>query len=626
MASDHVLHGHNCESIADISDRLPQQTIGYPNNHAQSPLSAGTAAATPSDMHIQGGTDVSATPPAGVPTRWWGGGDIPAHLDREQSQRWHRVKESVEKATKLTLDVIHEGLETSLSLLDLVPVPLVQSAAQTLLMIWSNLQSVDMNQQQYLRLTERCADILTSIGIEIEKTADGQEISGVAEELKGPLEGLVDSFKQVNTFLEHQSHLSFLMRYLKRDEILRQIQSCDASLADALGMFSMSIQIRTLKQVLESERRQQEDTKRILESIAASNVASAGQGQATTTPVPPSASVANALPSGSSVSTVVPFSSIRAATSSNPVLPLPRPPIINNSQTTLVAPFPDMAPADGGADVSGGRPDTIPEFSDVQGGFAQDVASGLGAPIALQDTGDATLRNWAPLLPPSLIGLRPELVDRGPQLMGWDNLHEAIEDTNLKMPISEIPQPPPNNESLEPPFQTKSLATSHSGLSPADIRETFNAVRIKQSQADQARDSEDLRRHMRAALQTPSDAALTAVLQVGRDEMPEAIKTLQRALERLFDRTLGLSDLPSIKDSRPLEAGRDEVSQSPPMSPSMTQRPVVHMPTISSSELSSDSSMTLKDTLDREFMESGIDALRRLSGVVQDRKYPPGKS
>ncbi|KIY53195.1 kinase-like protein [Fistulina hepatica ATCC 64428] len=344
-----------------------------------------------------------------------------ARLEEEQSQGWHRVKESVEKATKLTLDVIHDGLETSLPLLDLVPVPLVQSAAHTLLMIWSNLQSVDMNRLQCLRLTERCADILISIANEIEETADGHEISSVAEELKAPLERLVDSFKQVNAFLERQSHRPFLKRYLKRDEILKHIQSCDASLGDALGMFSLSIQIRTLKQVQESERRRQEDTKRILESMAASNRASAGQGQATTIPVPPSASSANALPSSSSVSTVVPSPSIPAAT------------------------------------------------------------------------------------------------------------------------------------------------------------EIFNALRIKQSQVDQARDSADLRGLMRAALQTTSDAELIAVLQVGRDEMPEAIKTLQRALERLFDGTLGV-------------------------------------------ESSSDSSVTLKDTLDREFMESGIDALRRLS---RDQ-YPPG--
>jgi abelson tyrosine-protein kinase 1 len=37
---------------------------------------------------------------------------------------------------------------------------------------------------------------------------------------------------------------------------------------------------------------------------------------------------------------------------------------------------------------------------------------------------------------------------------------------------------------------------------------------------------------MRAALQTNNDVQMIEVLQVGREEMPEAIKTLQRALER----------------------------------------------------------------------------------------------
>jgi abelson tyrosine-protein kinase 1 len=41
---------------------------------------------------------------------------------------------------------------------------------------------------------------------------------------------------------------------------------------------------------------------------------------------------------------------------------------------------------------------------------------------------------------------------------------------------------------------------------------------------------------MRAVLQTNNDVQIIEVLQVGREEMPEAIKTLQRALERERDK------------------------------------------------------------------------------------------
>ena len=73
---------------------------------------------------------------------------------------------------------------------------------------------------------------------------------------------------------------------------------------------------------------------------------------------------------------------------------------------------------------------------------------------------------------------------------------------------------------------------------------------------------------MRMALQANSDLEMMELLQVGCDEMPEAIKTLQRALEREVE-------LGSASDGSSSDAARD--------------------------------------TLDREFIESGIDALRRMS-------------
>lgn len=92
-----------------------------------------------------------------------------------------------------------------------------------------------MNRLACLRLVERCADILYSIREEVEEAG-----IDVVTELAGPIAKLVDSFRTVHGFLLKQVHRPFLKRWLKRDEILRQIAGCDSDLDEALQMFSVS--------------------------------------------------------------------------------------------------------------------------------------------------------------------------------------------------------------------------------------------------------------------------------------------------------------------------------------------------------------------------------------------------
>jgi len=108
-----------------------------------------------------------------------------------------------------------------------------------------------------------------------------------------------------------------------------------------------------------------------------------------------------------------------------------------------------------------------------------------------------------------------------------------------------------NNPSLDPPSYTQpdnalGLSTPISPTSqqpqrqlhhdlptnPAKIRARLHDVSIHQNEVDAGLDTVDLRQLMRAALQTSNDVQMIEVLQVGREEMPEAIKALQRALER----------------------------------------------------------------------------------------------
>lgn len=85
------------------------------------------------------------------------------------------------------------------------------------------------------------------------------------------------------------------------------------------------------------------------------------------------------------------------------------------------------------------------------------------------------------------------------------------------------------------------------------------------------------------------------VLQIARSEMPEAIKTLQRALERV------------VEDGR-IEAAESAVTLA---SSSQQHQFEGQQPTSSSSDGAE--CRRSADTLDREFIETGIDALRRLS-------------
>lgn len=98
-------------------------------------------------------------------------------------------------------------------------------------------------------------------------------------------------------------------------------------------------------------------------------------------------------------------------------------------------------------------------------------------------------------------------------------------------------------------------------LSRPHIMPILQKIQTAQNAQDAKADVEDLRRSIKAALESGSDAKLLSFLGIEAQEMPEAIKTLQRTLEK--------------------KSGIGEEGT--------------------------------KDTLHEEFIESGIDALRRMS-------------
>jgi len=129
-------------------------------------------------------------------------------------------------------------------------------------------------------------------------------------------------------------------------------------------------------------------------------------------------------------------------------------------------------------------------------------------------------------------------------------------------------------------------------LPPSEVIPALRTLQHMQNSLDAARDLEDLRSSMRAAMQTGSDLAVVEMMQVPREEMPEAMKTLQRALERVVERQECVEENGQQQEEAPLELSE------------------------------SGGDWGTRDTLDREFIETGIEALRRLSEGLETMPLP----
>lgn len=88
--------------------------------------------------------------------------------------------------------------------------------------------------------------------------------------------------------------------------------------------------------------------------------------------------------------------------------------------------------------------------------------------------------------------------------------------------------PPPVPESSSPP--DLHAASSSLPIAPPEVLPTLLQLHHTHNQTDLLRDTASLRALMRRVFQRSSDVEMIGVLQVGRQEMPEAIKTMQRAL------------------------------------------------------------------------------------------------
>ena len=155
------------------------------------------------------------------------------------------------------------------------------------------------------------------------------------------------------------------------------------------------------------------------------------------------------------------------------------------------------------------------------------------------------------------------------------------------------------------------LLTTEPTTAEAEVLAQLQAVTARQNERDAALDAQDLRQVLRGALQANSDAEMIRTLQVGRDEMPEAIKTLQRALEKEVERE-SVEGEPVLADAN---AYTDAAAAAVPVSLARSATTASAGSHTTSSSAATGHSRGPRDTLDREFIETGIDALRRLSGA-----------
>ncbi|KAA1471777.1 kinase-like protein [Dentipellis sp. KUC8613] len=136
----------------------------------------------------------------------------------------------------------------------------------------------------------------------------------------------------------------------------------------------------------------------------------------------------------------------------------------------------------------------------------------------------------------------------------------------------------------------ESGADKHPQRSERKIDSILKEVRRQQNAEDRTRDVADMQQIMRSALRTKDDSALVDILEIGLDEIPEALVALRRELKK-------------GRQSRSIER------------PTQERRPSLFRISSLRGRASTPSTSTaiVHNNLDHEFLQATIDALDRLT-------------
>ena len=146
---------------------------------------------------------------------------------------------------------------------------------------------------------------------------------------------------------------------------------------------------------------------------------------------------------------------------------------------------------------------------------------------------------------------------------------------------------------VHPPLSPVALQSSPAD--PESVHQRLHALRSAQNSQDRARDEADWRQLMCNARDANNDFAVFEVLQIAPNEIPEVIKTLERVRDRI------------------VKGGHLDTEESTTALPSPQQEEAENGNGLSVELGDKIPSQCGADTLDREFVETGIDALQRLS-------------
>ncbi|KAF8584749.1 hypothetical protein K439DRAFT_1653139 [Ramaria rubella] len=169
---------------------------------------------------------------------------------------------------------------------------------------------------------------------------------------------------------------------------------------------------------------------------------------------------------------------------------------------------------------------------------------------------------------------------------------------------------------------------------PNDVLMAIATIRAAQAAHDSASDVADLYAAMRGALRMGSDVAILDVLQINRGEIQDAMKTLQRALEEprvAVGPGAQAKAFPAIEGPKAAEGlGLTTVVDPATPSSSSSGSQYVWAPTAGAQAWGATPTSTpaawdpeQDAAFHREFLESGLDALRRLSNSGGGESLPP---
>ncbi|KAF5356435.1 hypothetical protein D9758_009500 [Tetrapyrgos nigripes] len=201
-------------------------------------------------------------------------------VPKEQTEAYLKTRTRVQQATKSIIDISVELARTGLSIVgeagEVLPVPGLGIAAKLLEEIWDAIEKVDSNRLACLRLAERCAEILLAVYEEVHSSG-----KSVLLELHQPLDQLIESFKEILSFVHGLNSQPFWKRYLKRDRILEQIDECNESLSDCLYMFNFRVLARILKNVISPAN---QDVTETSDPFVPGLLSTTGQGRSSDSP------------------------------------------------------------------------------------------------------------------------------------------------------------------------------------------------------------------------------------------------------------------------------------------------------------------------------------------------------